>query len=70
MRDAIVERLRGRPFAPFRIMLTSGQAYEITHPHRVAPDQSQLTFYFPRSDRWAMLRMNQIASIESIDAAA
>lgn len=62
--------LDSEPFRPFRIVLTSGAAYDVTNPHLVALGQSQITIYRPRSDLWSMLRMNQIAAIEAIEAEA
>lgn len=69
MRESIEEMLAKVPFSPFRIILTSGQGYDILNPYLVAMGQTQLTVYFPRSDRWAILRLNQVASVEVLEAA-
>jgi hypothetical protein len=70
MINDIRELLHREPFTPFRITLTSGQGFDVTNPDLMATGQTQLTLYYPRSDRWAILRLNQIASIEMIAAAA
>ena len=67
MLDDLKEFLRSEPFVPFRIILTSGFAYDVTTPYQIAIGKTQLDYYFPRSDRKAVLRQNQIASLESME---
>lgn len=67
MLEQIRELLQQEPFVPFRIMLTSGQAYEVGYPGLLAEGQTQLIYCFPKSDRYAILRLNQLASIETLD---
>jgi hypothetical protein len=62
--NELKDLLDREPFAAFRIVLTSGSTYEVTSPYQIAIGQTQLHYYFPRSDRKAVLRMNQIASYE------
>ena len=69
MLDSIREMLDREPFVPFRIVLTSGKEYEILNSHLVALGETQLTLYAPRSDKWAMLRLKEIASVQSSQAA-
>jgi hypothetical protein len=69
MIDTIEEMLSRDPFLPFRIILTSGKEYEVSNPRLVALGKSQITVYAPRSDHFSILRLNQIASIESAQAA-
>ena len=69
MLDAIIKLLEREPFQPFRIVLTSGKEYDVTNPHLVAVGKTEFTVYAPKSDNWAMLRMNQIASVETSQAA-
>jgi len=70
MRDEIRDMLHREPFVPFRIMLTSGQGFDIQNPDLVALGQTQITVYHPRSDRYAILRLNQVASLELLEPAA
>ena len=69
MLESLKELLDRDPFVPFRIVLTSGKEYEITNPHLVALGESQITVYPPRSDKWSILRLNQIASLDVGQAA-
>ena len=64
MLDDLKSLLGREPFSPFRIVLTSGGEYEVTSPYQVATGQTQINYYFPRSDRWAVLRLNQIAAFD------
>jgi hypothetical protein len=69
MLDSLRELLDRDPFVPFRIVLTSGKEYSITDPHLVALGQTQINVYEPRSDRYSILRLNQIASVDIGQAA-
>jgi len=70
MLNDLRELLLREPFAPFRIVLTSGSAYEVMSPFQLALGETQLHYYYPRSDRWATLRQNQIASFEALEETA
>jgi hypothetical protein len=70
MMQSIRDLLHGEPFVPFRIILTSGREYDVTNPDLVAVGESQITLYAPKSDRWSILRINQIASVEMLSQAA
>jgi len=65
MLQTLRDLLDASPFVPFRIVLTSGDRYEVTDPHLVAIGRTQVFYCFPRSDRVAHLRMNQVAALES-----
>ena len=68
MLEDLRELLNGDPFVPFRIVLTSGSTYEVTNPFQIAVGETQLNYFYPRSDKWAILRLNQIASFEIQEA--
>ena len=70
MVEQIKELLDHDPFQPFRIFLTSGQHYDISDPHLIAVAQSQIIYCFPSSDKIAYLRLNQIASCETLHPAS
>lgn len=70
MQDDLKELLQRDPFVSFRIVLTSEHEYEVQSPYQVAIGKSQLNYYYPRSDRWAILRLNQIASYDVANGAA
>ena len=69
MLNDLKEFLDREPFKAFRIILTSGNSYEVTSPYQIAIGQTQLDCYFPRSDRKAVLRFNQIAAFEDSEPA-
>jgi hypothetical protein len=70
MLQTIRDLLHAEPFAPFRIVLTSGKEYDVSNPDLVALGESQITLYAPKSDRWSVLRLNQIASVDVLSQAA
>ncbi len=70
MIEQLKELLDREPFQPFRIILSNGDHYDVVDPHLLALGQSQIVFCFPRSDRLAYLRMNQIAAMETMPSAA
>lgn len=70
MMDDLKELLNRDPFVPFGIVLTSGHAYEVQSPFQIAVGQSQLNYYYPRSNRWAVLELNQVASLEVMEVTA
>lgn len=69
VKEEILDNIRRDPFVPFRITLTSGQGFEIANPGLVALGESIIHVMYPKSDRYAVLRVNQIASIELLEAA-
>ncbi len=70
MTDQIKEMLDARPFQPFKIILTSGDHYEVTDPSMVAIARTYIFYCYPRSDQSAHLRLNQIAAVETVKPAA
>jgi hypothetical protein len=69
MKEHITELLHRDPFVPFRIVLTSGQGYDVHDPDLVAMGESTTNVYFQKSDRYATLRLIQVASTEILEAA-
>jgi len=64
MLEDLKELMSAEPFVPFKIVLTSGSSYVVSSPFQVAVGKTQLDYYYPVSDRKAILRQNQIASFE------
>ncbi len=54
------------PFIPFRIVMTSGQGYDIRHSELLAIGQSQMFYCFPKTDRVAHLRINQVSAVAEL----
>lgn len=69
MKDEILELLDRDPFVPFAIVLTSGDRYEVTNPHLVAMGESVIYVVRARSNRYDILRLNQIAATEVLEPA-
>ncbi len=70
MLEQIRELLEREPFQSFRIVLTSGDRFEVTDPHLLAIGESLIFYCYPRSDRLAYLRLNQIAAVDMVQNAA
>ncbi len=66
MLDDLKDLLRTEPFISFKIILTSGTTYEVTSPYQIAIGKSQFDYYFPKSDKKAVLRQNQVAAFETV----
>lgn len=69
MLDDLKQMLDREPFVAFQIKLTSGEAYRVTTPYQIAIGQTQLDYYHPRSDRKAIIRLNQIVALDEASAA-
>lgn len=70
MRDLLIEMLGRKPFQPFHLVLTSGDRYEVTNPYLIALGQTMIVYAYPRSDRLARLRLNQLAALHDTESAA
>ena len=70
MFERLEEFLRKEPFIPFRIILTSGTHYDVLSPLMLAVGKSELSYYFPKSDKLAHARLNQLAAIETLEQPA
>jgi hypothetical protein len=67
MLDDLKKWLDNDPFIPFRVVVTSGGAFDVTSPYQLAIGETQFDYYFPRSDRKAVVRLNQLVSIETLE---
>ena len=63
------EWLDKEPFHAFRVVLTSGTGYDVTSPYQIAIGLTQFDYYFPESDRKAVVSLNQIESFETLEEA-
>jgi len=73
MRESIIETLKeflnAEPFVPFQITATNGRHYDVKDPMGVAVNRSQVFYCFPKSDRIAHIRIQEIVSLESLQTA-
>jgi len=60
------ELLEREPFLPFRLVMTSGKAYEVISPNNAMLLKSEVFVVFPDGERWAHVPFLHIASIETI----
>jgi hypothetical protein len=67
--DTLREMLTAEPFVPFQITATNGKHYEVRDPQGVAIGQTQVSYYFPKSDHFAHIRTAEIVSVETVQAA-
>jgi len=65
---ALEERLEKEPFEPFRVNTADGKHYDVTNPRLVVPMDTRVFMAFP-GDRWTLIVLRQITSIESLQAA-
>lgn len=63
--DNIREHLDRDPFVPFRLVLSSGEHYDVVDPHSAALLKSEVFVLFPDEERWAHIPLLHIASIEA-----
>ncbi len=66
----IRQLLDRQPFEPFRIVVTNGDRYEVPDPHLVALLASQVFYAHPKSDRFSIIRANQIVSVDLLQSAS
>lgn len=67
MLETILMLKHREPFVQFQILMNSGDRYLIENPDLLAIGKSELAYYFPKSNRVAFLRSNQIAAVEQLE---
>ena len=67
--EEVRELLLREPFEPFRIHLTSGDAYEVYDPLSIALMKNRLLVVLPGGERSAICPYIHIAAIETLRAA-
>ena len=60
------ELLEQEPFEPFRVRLSSGDAYEIRNPGLAVVMRTRLFVASAGSDRWTLIPFLHIAAFETI----
>lgn len=70
--EELLEELHHRPFAPFRMYLTDGTAYEIHHPELVMVGRGKVLVFTPASgqpgifERYDAVSLLHIVRLEPI----
>jgi len=62
--DDIRDLLQRDPFQPFRLVMTSGESYNITNPGLAVPLKSQLFIALDNGERWAFCPYLHMAGVE------
>ncbi len=62
----IREKLAREPFQPFRVRVTSGDAYVVRNPALVVLMKSELFIAHPNSDRHAFIPLLHVAAVEGL----
>ncbi len=70
MIEQLNKLLHNNPFRSFNITLTNGDRYKVENPDLVIIAESMLVYCYPKSDRLAYIRLNQIVNIETLQQAA
>jgi hypothetical protein len=70
MFEEIKELLHKEPFEPFRIITNSGEKYDVVNPDNVAFGETRIGLFPPKTNRWILIRLNQITALESSHEAA
>ena len=65
---SIRELVDQEPFAPFAIVVSSGDRYLIEVPRNFVEMKSEFFYATPKSDRFVLIRMNQIVAVERHEA--
>ena len=60
------EMLNHDPFEPFRIRLSSGDAYEVRDPNSVAVAKSRAFIFFTHHEGWTFFSYLHVAAVESL----
>ena len=62
--ESIRELKAQEPFAPFTMVVTSGDRYVIEAPGNLVEMKTEFFYAFPGGDRFVLIRINQIVSVE------
>ena len=64
--EELREFLEREPFSPFRVRLSSGDAYEIRNPDLTVVMRSRLFVAEPGTNRYTLIPFLHIAAVETI----
>ena len=73
--EDILAYVRATPFRPFRIVMNSGQTYEIRHPEWVKVGRTTLLYFYLTQpddvyDRYVTISLSLIQHVEHVDQPA
>ena len=64
--DGIRELKAQDPFAPFEIVVASGDRFRIDIADNLVEMKTEFFYAYPGSDRFALIRINQIVAVERL----
>ena len=67
--DTIREWLNRRPFEPFELRLSNGEAYQVRHPEVVALGKNRIAIADPETDHFTHVALIHVNSISALQAA-
>ena len=67
--EVIRQLVSRRPFEPFTVHLSGGEAYEVRHPETVAVGKQRLVVVNPESDQMAICSLLHVTSVETLQSA-
>jgi len=62
--ESIQELIDKEPFHPFRILTASGKEYLVENPNLVIVMRGEIFYAFPKRNRWTLIPIFQITSVE------
>ncbi len=65
--EAIRSLLKRQPFAPFAIVMSSGERHVVKHPECVAMTASRLIVVDPDTEAFAVLAMLHVAGLQGLE---
>lgn len=68
--EVLRELVLRRPFEPFVIRLSSGEAHEIRHPECLAIGKTRVYVAYPEEDRFVICSMLHVTGVEAVQAAS
>ena len=67
--ETIREWLSRRPFEPFVVKLSNGEAHEVRHPENVILMKSRLVIGYPETDHAVHVSLIHVNSIQALQTA-
>lgn len=68
--ETLLELVHRRPFEPFEIRLSNGEAHQIRHPENANVTKSKLVVVYPEADRVVVCSLFHVASYEFLTSTA
>ncbi|HVX87248.1 MAG TPA: hypothetical protein VH253_20860 [Phycisphaerae bacterium] len=63
--EELKKLLDADPFHDFTLIMTDGHAYVVKDPFQISIGKSVISYFFPKTDRMAYLRMTEVTTIDA-----